>query len=73
MINNNDIPAFPFTADVGENKTDHLFSMGMSLRDYFAAAALTGFIAKGMSMHASVKHAYDAADLMMARRQEKII
>lgn len=52
---------------------------GMTLRDYFAAAALTGYIA-GHAGDASIKfpkdadaakNAYDLADAMLARRGAK--
>lgn len=69
MNKNQDIPAFPFSTDCDENKPNQLFSTGMSLRDYFAASALTGFLAKGLSMHAAIQHAYEAADLMMEKRK----
>lgn len=68
---NKDIPAFPFTANTDENMTNQLFSTGMSLRDYFAAAALTGFLAKGMSMMSAVEYSYEAADQMLQKRKRE--
>lgn len=70
-MNKQDIPAFPFTADTVENKPNQLFNMGMSLRDYFASAALTGFLAKGMPMMSAVNYSYEAADQMLIRRSQK--
>jgi hypothetical protein len=58
----NNIPAFPFTANA---------NTGMTLRDYFASSALTGFLAKGLSMASAVKYSYEAADLMLEQREEK--
>lgn len=71
MHNKQDIPAFPFTADCDQNKPNQLLSTGMSLRDYFAASALTGFLAKGLSMHAAVQYSYEAADLMLLKRSQE--
>lgn len=68
---NQNIHAFPFTADIDENKPNQLLNTGMTLRDYFAAAALTGLISKGMSMNSAVQYAYDAADLMMVKRTQE--
>jgi hypothetical protein len=69
-INNQNIPAFPFTADCDENKPNQLISTGMSLRDYFAAAALTGLLSKGMAMMSAVNYSYEAADQMLVRRNQ---
>ena len=41
---------------------------GMDLRDYFAAAALTGYIPVGHNMKFDVERAYEYADAMMAER-----
>lgn len=68
----NNPPAFPFTADVNESKPDQLLSMGMTLRDYFAAAALTGYIAIGRhSWYRAVEEAYQTADYMLIVREKK--
>ena len=54
---------------------DYPFQHGMSLRDYFAAAALTGFIIKrhsfdrDLTKYASV--AYIFADAMLSARNKK--
>lgn len=71
MNNKQNTPAFPFVADCNESKPNQLLSTGMSLRDYFAAAALTGFLAKGMSMMNAVEYSYQAADCMMVRRDKE--
>lgn len=71
MNNNRDIPAFPFAADCDESKPNQLLSKGMTLRDYFASAALTGFLSKGLSMHSAVEYSYEAADLMLLKRNKK--
>lgn len=62
-------PAFP-TPDF------HLaHERGMSLRDYFAAAALTGLLAHerygSESPNKLADYAYDQADMMLARRGAK--
>lgn len=53
---------------------------GMSLRDYFAAAALTGFASQSFSMFGDTtptyvsgvaKFAYEIADAMLAARKAK--
>lgn len=45
----------------------------MTMRDYFAAAAITGCLASNESSAASVlsKHAYDLADAMMEERSKE--
>lgn len=70
-MNKKDIPAFPFTADCDESKPNQLLNTGMSLRDYFASAALTGFLAKGMAMMSAVNYSYEAADQMLIRREQQ--
>jgi hypothetical protein len=57
---------FPLTTDY--------FRGGMSLRDYFAAAAITGFIANPQnSGHVNfvAKVAYEVADAMLIVREEE--
>lgn len=71
MNNKQNIPAFPFVADCNESKPNQVLSTGMTLRDYFAASALTGFLSKGLSMHAATQHAYEAADLMLLKRERE--
>ncbi len=47
---------------------------GLSMRDYFAAAALTGFLANSnnelVRFHEVASDAYNAADAMLAARKE---
>ena len=64
----NDIPAFPSVNHHGQKLK------GMTLRDYFAAKAMQGFMADP-SLHASVDEfaarAYDMADAMLKARESK--
>lgn len=63
-------PVFPtYTDDAAQFRTFE----GMSLRDYFAAAALTGFIQDGMARDydQNARHAYRTADAMLAERDRK--
>lgn len=67
-------PAFPHVAGCGEN-------VGMSLRDYFAAAALQGHLANPEpiegdppyeeTMRLLARSAYEYADAMLAVRERK--
>ena len=60
-------PAFPFTFDDIDSTCS-----GMSLRDYFAAAALQGLIASmqdGTPVF-TAKLVYDYADAMLAQREK---
>lgn len=65
-------PAFP-----ASNQTDSLGrtltgSFGMSLRDYFAAAALTGLIDSHLrTVQDDVKLAYEYANYMLMERDKK--
>ena len=61
-------PAFP-TMDPNE----HYRLMGMTLRDYFAAAALQGILADGggASWDDDAKNAFKAADAMLKARGDK--
>jgi hypothetical protein len=56
--------AFPWTEDDGSQNT------GMTLRDYFAAKALTGIIAgsPGSVPQWLASRAYEIADAMLAER-----
>jgi hypothetical protein len=55
-------PAFP---DGGQ----HNYTGGMTLRDYFAAAALQGILAYGVC-DGVAEEAYNQADQMLAARKE---
>lgn len=59
-------PAFPLIA------SDYVESVGMSLRDYFAAQAMTGFLAKPGSIdpRQDAALAYLVADAMLKARAE---
>lgn len=62
------IPAFPIVAH------KEVLSQGMTLRDYFAAAALTGLLASGqyssMCDYDAIKDSYRYADYMLIGRED---
>jgi len=61
--------AFPY----GQKNFTERYSEGLSMRDYFAAAALTGILANTNSdpqMKRVCEGAYFLADLMIAARKE---
>ncbi len=62
-------PAFPVVVP----PSDWVFFSGMSLRDYFAAAALTGICSSGaLASDAKASQlAYEYADAMLAARERK--
>lgn len=57
-------PAFPIVVETC------VLDRGMTLRDYFAAAALTGYISNGTTNGNAVLWSYEAADKMLAKREE---
>ena len=62
-------PAFPAPAGVS-----HITEQGMTLRDYFAAKAMTGLFASGhyeglVDPHEISATAYQVADAMMKARE----
>lgn len=64
--------AFP-TPEVSQNTatgetTIHQSSGGMTLRDYFAAAALTGLATRDGARNRGVANAYALADAMLKER-----
>ena len=63
--------AFPWTKD----QSQHLFSLGMTLRDYFAAAALKGQAHRFAHPHEYrellAQDCYDIADAMLKAREAK--
>ena len=68
----NEIPAFPMGYHPEGNSADHF---GMTLRDYFAAAALQGLMAQydpeDELEHHIAKWSYKAADAMIRAREAK--
>jgi hypothetical protein len=64
------IPAFPFTANADESKPNQVLSTGMTLRDYFAAAALTGYLAAGATQENGVVWSYRTAERMLKERNK---
>lgn len=64
------LPAFPVTC---EESGDTAVYTGMTLRDYFAAAAITGLLSadreSGAAWGAFAEEAYSVADAMLAARQ----
>jgi hypothetical protein len=63
-------PAFPFTAECDETAFNQVLSTGMTLRDYFAAAALTGYLSYGASMNNAAIWSYESADKMLKLRED---
>jgi hypothetical protein len=63
--------AFPWPKD----QSQHLFSLGMTLRDYFAAAALQGQAHRFAHPHEYrellAQDCYDIADAMLKAREVK--
>ena len=69
IYHESDEPAFPIPITEAEHK------QGMTLRDYFAAKALQGILAKGHEWGANEKHlvanvAYEFADAMLKERSK---
>jgi hypothetical protein len=64
-------PAFPFPAYTYPNGEINHGEGGMTLRDYFAAKALQGFISRGGTYHAEfdADRAYAFADAMLKARE----
>lgn len=68
----NNPPAFPYLERVPFGYTNHF---GLSMRDYFAAAALQGWVVRygSSSIYEESAHAaYKFADAMLAQRQKPI-
>jgi hypothetical protein len=66
-------PAFPHTTQ-WDGITPAINYHGISMRDYFAAAALQGLLADnggGESWDSDAKNAYNAADAMLKAREVK--
>jgi hypothetical protein len=66
------IPAFPFTANV-DDKPNQLLFTGMTLRDYFAASALTGYLAAGAMQENAVVWSYRTAQRMLEERAKRML
>ena len=68
----NDTPAFP-TGIITDGKGKIIGgSNGMTLRDYFAAKAMQGWLvetSEGVSVTAVARFAYEVADAMMKERE----
>lgn len=66
-------PAFARDSHMDKQIGLYVQQQGMSLRDYFAAAALQGLIADGggASWEADANAAYKAADAMLRAREAK--
>ena len=60
-------PAFPY----GQPNVTERFSEGMSLRDYFAAAALATEWMGDYSIYEQADLAYNVADAMLAERAKR--
>lgn len=65
MRDNDDQPAFPVVADFG--KDDRQCSEGITKREYFAAMALSGWLAdpNRMTVQEAVSLSISAADLLL--------
>jgi hypothetical protein len=68
--------AFPYKRQIRCNGEviDYVMESGLSIRDYFAAAALQGFLAYdggGKSCLQDAELAYQAADAMIRAREAK--
>ena len=61
----NNIPAFPLSVE-----SDHLISLGMTLKDYYAGQALNGFLSNGTSMDNAAHWSWLVAEKMMKKREE---
>ena len=65
----NNIPAFPVFPETGSGHASAF--QGMTLRDYFAAKAMQGWLvetSEGVSVTAVARFAYEVADAMMKAR-----
>ena len=70
----NDISAFPKLPITRESNGEILYqSDGMTLRDYFAAKAMQGFLTGDYDLYAHevVQRAYEIADAMLTAREKK--
>ena len=67
MNTNTNPPAFPFVA---EDESGMMINMGITMRDYFAAKAMQGFITGDYDVypHEVAQKAYEIADEMIKAR-----
>ena len=70
----NDTPAFP-SQEINQQYANEPIKNGMTLRDYFAAKAMTKIIREGQSISGSAveiiaRYSYVMADAMMKAREE---
>ena len=66
-------PAFPSGAMPANASTSRALHQGISLRDYFAAAAMSGLLSRdgsGEDIETLAVDAYWAADRMLAQREK---
>ena len=68
MSNDTSGPAFPTNAN---ESLDRCIYTGMTLRDYFAAQALTGLITGAVFDERIARLAYQMADAMLAARGQE--
>ena len=80
---NNGGSAFPFSVDVDGTKA---INIGLSIRDYFAAKAMQGFLANNVTVEQILRYspidekacdtysdfAYEIADSMLSRREKQV-
>jgi hypothetical protein len=71
MIEETGGPAFPCDLSSYDDDEGGIQYQGMTLRDYFAAKAMQGFLASGVNAPANVfaAKAYEMADAMLKARQ----
>ena len=69
------VPAFPIHPETAMGNQLISDSQGMTLRDYFAAQAISGFLANMRSMNHGFEemanYSYEIADLMLKARDEE--
>lgn len=63
-------PAFPRPISSDPNGNIDHGDWGVTKREYFAAAALTGLLSRGEAFENAVKGAYDIADAMIAKHSK---
>ncbi len=59
-------PAFP----TPRYERGDMYSLGMTLRDYFAAKAMQGILFEGLDENQTARHAYEIADAMLKAREQ---